>query len=137
MGMSIREVMTSEVKACEPSATIVEAAKLMAQEDVGPIPVVEDGRLVGIITDRDIVVKMIAKGDDPSSGTVGDIASRDLVTVTPDSDVSEALDLMAENQVRRLPVVDGDRLVGIVAQADIARMGSDKKTGEVVEEISR
>jgi CBS domain-containing protein len=137
MGMSIREVMTSEVKACEPSATVVEAAKLMAQEDVGPIPVVEDGRLVGIITDRDIVVKMIAKGDDPSSRTVGDIASRDLVTITPDSDVSEALDLMAENQVRRLPVVDGDRLVGIVAQADIARMGSDKKTGEVVEEISR
>ena len=137
MGMSIREVMTSEVKACEPSATVVEAAKLMAQEDVGPIPVVEDGRLVGIITDRDIVVKVIAKGDDPSSRTVGDIASLDLVTITPDSDVSEALDLMAENQVRRLPVVDGDRLVGIVAQADIARMGSDKKTGELVEEISR
>lgn len=137
MGMSIRDVMTSEVKACEPSATVVEAAKLMAQEDVGPIPVVEDGRLVGIVTDRDIVVKMIAKEDDPSSRTVGDIASRDLVTISPDSDVSEAFDLMAENQLRRLPVVEGDRLVGIVAQADIARMGSDKKTGEVVEEISR
>jgi CBS domain-containing protein len=137
MGMSIREVMTSEVKACEPSATVVEAAKLMAQEDVGPIPVVEDGRLVGIVTDRDIVVKGVAKGGDLSSTTVGDIASRDLVTIAPDGEMSEALDLMAENQVRRLPVVEGDRLVGIVAQADIARQGRDKKTGEVVEEISR
>lgn len=137
MGMNIREVMTSEVKACEPSATVVEAAKLMAQEDVGPIPVVEDGRLVGIVTDRDIVVKGVAKGGDLSSTTVGDIASRDLVTISPDAEMSEALDLMAENQVRRLPVVEGDRLVGIVAQADVARQGRDKKTGEVVEEISR
>ena len=137
MGMNIREVMTSEVKACEPSATVVEAAKLMAQEDVGPIPVVEDGRLVGIVTDRDIVVKGVAKGGDLSSTTVGDIASRDLVTISPDADMGEALDLMAENQVRRLPVVEGDRLVGIVAQADVARQGRDKKTGEVVEEISR
>jgi CBS domain-containing protein len=137
MGMNIREVMTSEVKACEPSATVVEAAKLMAQEDVGPIPVVEDGRLVGIVTDRDIVVKGVAKGGDLSSTTVGDIASQNLVTISPEADMREALDLMAENQVRRLPVVDGDRLVGIVAQADIARQGRDKKTGEVVEEISR
>lgn len=137
MGMNIREVMTSEVKACEPSATVVEAAKLMAQEDVGPIPVVEDGRLVGIVTDRDIVVKGVARGGDLSSTTVGDIASRDLVTISPDADMGEALDLMAENQVRRLPVVEGDRLVGIVAQADVARQGRDKKTGEVVEEISR
>jgi CBS domain-containing protein len=137
MGMSIRDVMTSEVKACEPSATVVEAAKLMAQEDVGPIPIVEDGRLVGIVTDRDIVVKVIAKGGDSNSTTVGDVASRDLVTISPETEVSEALGLMAENQLRRLPVVEGDRLVGIVAQADIARMGSDKKTGEVVEEISR
>ena len=137
MGKSIREVMTSEVKACEPTATVVDAAKLMAQADVGPIPVVEDGRLVGIVTDRDIVVNAVAKGTDVNTATVGDIASRDLVTISPDDDMNDALNLMAQNQVRRLPVVEGDRLVGIVAQADIARTGRDKKTGDVVEEISR
>jgi CBS domain-containing protein len=137
MGMSIKEVMTSEVKACEPSAKVVDAAKLMAQEDVGPVPIVEGGRLVGIVTDRDIVVKGVAAGKDMTSTTVGDIASRDLITITPDADMNEALDMMAAKQVRRLPVVEGDRLVGIVAQADIARMGHDKKTGEVVEGISR
>jgi CBS domain-containing protein len=137
MRMSIKEVMTSQVKACEPSATVVDAAKLMAQEDVGPIPIVEGRRLVGIVTDRDIVVKGVAAGKDMTSTTVGDIASRDLVTTTPDADMNEALEVMAVKQVRRLPVVEGDRLVGIVAQADIARMGQDKKTGEVVEGISR
>jgi CBS domain-containing protein len=137
MGKSIREVMTSQVKACEPTATVVDAAKLMAQEDVGPIPIVEEGRLVGIVTDRDIVVNAVAKGTDVNTATVGDIASRDLVTISPDDDMNDALNLMAEKQVRRLPVVEGDRLVGIVAQADIARTGRDKKTGEVVEEISR
>jgi CBS domain-containing protein len=137
MGKTIKEVMTSEVRACEPTATVSDVAKLMATEDVGPIPVVEDGRLVGIVTDRDIVVNVVAQGKDVNSTTVGDIASRDLVTIAPDQDVDEALTLLAERQVRRLPVVDGDRLVGIVAQADIARMGSDAKTGEVVQEISR
>jgi CBS domain-containing protein len=137
MGKNIREVMTSEVKACEPTATVAEAAKLMAEQDVGPIPVVEDGRLAGIVTDRDIVVKVVAKGQDVNSTTVGDIASRDLVTISPEDDLNEALTRMAEHQVRRLPVVEGDRLIGIVAQADVARTGRDKKTGEVVEEISR
>jgi CBS domain-containing protein len=137
MGKSIREVMTTEVKACEPTATVVDAAKVMAQEDVGPVPIVEDGRLVGIVTDRDIVVKVIAKGGDSTTTTVGDIASANLVTISPDDDLADALGLMAAHQVRRLPVVEGDRLVGIVAQADIALIGSDKKTGQVVEEISR
>jgi CBS domain-containing protein len=137
MGKSIKEVMTAEVRACEPTATVADAAKLMAQEDVGPIPVVEDGRLVGIVTDRDIVVNVVAQGKDVNSTTVGDIASRDLVTISPDQDMEAALSLLAQHQVRRLPVVDGDRLVGIVAQADIARMGSDAKTGEVVQEISQ
>jgi CBS domain-containing protein len=137
MGTSIKDVMTREVRACEPTATVVEAAKVMAQEDVGPIPIVEDGRLVGIVTDRDIVVQVVAAGRDVNSTTVGDIASRDLVTVSPDDDLDDALTLLAKRQVRRLPVVEGDRLVGIVAQADIARLGKDEKTGEVVEEISR
>jgi CBS domain-containing protein len=137
MGTSIKEVMTSDVRACEPNATVADAAKVMAQEDVGPVPIVEDGRLVGIVTDRDIVVRVVAEGRDPNATTVKEIASSELVTVSPDDDLDEALNLLAERQVRRLPVVDGDRLVGIVAQADIARLGKDKKTGEVVEEISR
>jgi CBS domain-containing protein len=137
MGKSIKDVMTSEVRACEPSATVVDAAKIMAQEDVGPVPVVEDGRLTGIVTDRDITVRVVAEDRDPSSTTIGEIASTKLVTVSPDDDLETALKLLAENQVRRIPVVEGDRLVGIVAQADIARLGSDAKTGEVVEEISR
>jgi CBS domain-containing protein len=137
MGKSIKDVMTSEVRACEPSATVVDAAKIMALEDVGPVPVIEDGRLTGIVTDRDITVRVVAEDRDPSSTTIGEIASTKLVTVSPDDDLETALKLLAENQVRRIPVVEGDRLVGIVAQADIARLGSDAKTGEVVEEISR
>lgn len=137
MGTSIKELMTRDVRACEPNATVAEAAKVMAQEDVGPVPIVEDGRLVGIVTDRDIVVRVVAEGRDPNATRVKEIASTDLVTVSPDDDLDEALNLLAERQVRRLPVVEGDRLVGIVAQADIARLGKDKKTGEVVEEISR
>jgi CBS domain-containing protein len=137
MGTSIKEVMTRDVRACEPNATVAEAAKVMAQEDVGPIPIVGDGRLVGIVTDRDIVVRVVAEGRDPKATTVSEIASTELVTVSPDDDLDEALKLLAERQIRRLPVVEGDRLVGIVAQADIARLGKDKSTGEVVEEISR
>jgi CBS domain-containing protein len=137
MGTSIKEVMTRDVRACEPNATVAEAAKVMAQEDVGPVPIVEDGRLAGLVTDRDIVVRVVAEGRDPNATTVGEIASTELVTVSPDDDLDEALKLLAERQVRRLPVVEGDRLVGIVAQADIARLGKDKKTGEIVEEISR
>jgi CBS domain-containing protein len=137
MGTSIKEVMTRDVRACEPNATVAEAAKVMAQEDVGPVPIVEDGRLVGIVTDRDIVVRVVAEGRDPNATTVREIASTELVTVSPDDALDDALNRLAERQVRRLPVVEGDRLVGIVAQADIARLGEDKKTGEVVEEISR
>jgi len=137
MGTRIKEVMTRDVRACEPNATVADAAKVMAQEDVGPVPIVEDGRLVGIVTDRDIVVRVVAQGRDPNATTVREIASTELVTVSPDDALDDALNRLAERQVRRLPVVEGDRLVGIVAQADIARLGEDKKTGEVVEEISR
>jgi CBS domain-containing protein len=137
MGTSIKEVMSSDVRTCEPDATVVDVAKVMAKEDVGPIPVVEGGRLVGLVTDRDLVVRVLAEGKDPKTTKVGEIASRDLVTVSPDEDLDQALKLLAQHQVRRLPVVEGDRVVGIVAQADVARLGKDAKTGEVVEEISR
>ena len=133
----IRDVMTENVKSAEPSTSVREAARLMAGEDIGPVPVVEGERLVGIVTDRDLVVRVIAEGKDPDSTTVGEIVSADVVTVSPDQDLDEALKLLARHQVRRIPVVENDRLVGIVAQADVARQGDDSKTGETVEQISR
>ena len=133
----IRDVMTSNPTTVERSTNILEAAKVMAGEDVGPLPVTEGGRLVGIVTDRDIVTRVLAEERDPQSTTVGDICSSDLVTVTPEDDLDQALRTMASAQVRRLPVVEGDRIVGIVAQADVARQAPEQQTGEIVEEISR
>jgi CBS domain-containing protein len=133
----VRDVMTQNPTSCDPSATVVDAAKVMASEDVGSVPVVKDGRLAGVVTDRDIVVRVLAESRDPNSTTVGEIASSDLETVSPDDDLNTALRKMASSKVRRLPVVDGDELVGIVAQADVARQGNDSKTGQVVEEISK
>ena len=133
----VRDLMTPGPTTCERSTTVVEAARVMASEDVGPVPIVDGGRLVGIVTDRDIVVRVVAEGQDPSSATIGDIASSDLVTVQPDMDLQEAERLMADKQVRRLLVTEGDRLVGIVAQADLARALDEERTGEVVQQISQ
>jgi CBS domain-containing protein len=133
----IRDVMTQNPTACEPSASVADVAKVMANEDVGQIPVADGGNLVAVVTDRDLVVRVLADGRDPQSTTAGEIASRDVVTVSPDASLDEALTLLARHQVRRLPVVEGDRLVGIVAQADVARQGEDSETGQVVEEISK
>jgi len=133
----VKDVMSSNPTTCEPQASVVDAAKVMAKEDVGPIPIVEGDRLVGLVTDRDLVMRVLAEGRDPGSTMVGEIASRDLVTVSPDDDLDRALQLMAENQVRRLPVVESDSLVGIIAQRDIALEGQDRETGQVVEQISR
>ena len=134
---SIRDLMTSNPATAEPSTTVVDAARIMASEDVGPVPIVEGGRLTGIVTDRDLVVRVLAESKDPNSTTVGEIASSDLTTVSPDTDLHEALDLMSASKVRRLPVVEGGQLVGIVAQADIARAADEERTGEVVQDISR
>jgi CBS domain-containing protein len=133
----IRDVMTTNPTTVERSTTALEAAKVMAGEDVGPLPVTDGGRLVGIVTDRDIVTRVLAEERDPQSTTVGDICSSDLVTVTPEDDLDQALRKMASAQVRRLPVVEGDRIIGIVAQADVARQAPEQQTGEIVEEISR
>lgn len=137
MSQSIREIMTSNPSTIEPDNSIVEAARIMKQEDAGVVPVTENGRLTGMVTDRDIAIRVVAEGKDPQSTTVREVASTDLVTVDPQQDLDEALRLMAQHQVRRLPVVEEDgRLVGVVAQADVAREGDDTKTGQVVQEIS-
>jgi CBS domain-containing protein len=132
----VRDVMTSNPTTCDPTATVVDAAKVMVREDVGPVPIVEGDRLVGIVTDRDIIVRVVAEGRDVTSTKVADIASKDLVTVKPDDDLDRALELMAQRQVRRIPVVEGERVVGIVSQADVARAADEEKTGEVVQQIS-
>lgn len=137
MAKSIGDVMTRNPRSVETNASVVEAARLMEEEDVGIAPVVEGDRLVGAITDRDIVLRVVAAGKDPQSTTVREIASTDLVTVDPQQDLDEALRLMARHQIRRLPVVEeGGKLVGVLAQADVAREADEKKTGELVEEIS-
>jgi CBS domain-containing protein len=138
MGKLVRESMSSNPRSIEADQPVVEAAKLMAQEDVGFAPIVEGDRLVGTLTDRDIVVKVIAEGKDPQSTVVREIASTELVTVDPQQDLDEALRLMAQHQVRRVAVVEEDgRLVGVVAQADVAREADPSRTGELVEEISQ
>lgn len=138
MAKSISEVMTPNPQSVEPSTTVVEAAQLMRDHDVGSLPVVENGKVTGMVTDRDIAVRAVAEGKDPQGTKVGEVCSGDLVTIDPQQDLDEALRLMARHQVRRLPVVEEDgRLVGVVAQADVASETTDEKTGEVVEEISK
>jgi CBS domain-containing protein len=138
MGQHIREVMTTNPSTIEPDGNVVEVARIMKQEDAGVVPVTENGRLTGMVTDRDIAIRVVAEGKDPQSTTVREVASTDLVTVDPQQGLDEALRLMAQHKVRRLPVVEEDgRLVGVVAQADVAREGDDTQTGQVVQEISQ
>ena len=138
MATSIRDAMTSNPKTVTSDQTVVDAAKIMQQEDAGVVPIVDGERLVGVLTDRDIAIQIVAAGKDPQSTKVTEIASRDLVTVDPQQDLDEALRLMAQHQVRRLPVVEEDgKLVGILAQADVAEHAETSKTGETVERISQ
>jgi CBS domain-containing protein len=138
MGKKIQDLMTKNPRTVTADATLAEAASIMRDEDAGVVPIVDaENHVVGVITDRDIAVRAVAEGKDVQT-TVRDIASQDLVTVDPQQDLDEALRLMAKHQVRRLPVVEEDgKLVGIVAQADVAKAGDDARTGEVVEQISK
>jgi len=133
----IRHLMTVKPRTVSLGDSVVDAAKLMRGEDAGIAPIVDGDRLVGVLTDRDITVKVVAAGKDPATTKVEEIASTNLVTIDPEQNLDEALRLMAQHQVRRLPVVEEDgKLVGIVAQADIARHTDAERTGEVVEQIS-
>lgn len=136
------DIMTRDVACCVPQDSVEHAARMMRNEDVGPIPVVENNqskRLVGIVTDRDLAIKVIAEGRDPKSTRVGDIMTSDPVTCREDDSAKDAMEAMSSHQVRRIPIVDADkRILGIVSQADIAtRVGDSEKTGDVVEEISQ
>ena len=138
MGKSIQDVMTQNPCAIDADQPVSYAAKMMKDEDVGLAPIVEGERLIGTLTDRDITVRVVAEGKDPQTVKVREVASTDVVTVDPQQNLDEALTLMARHQVRRLPVVEEDgRLVGVVAQADVADEAKPKKVGELVEEISR
>lgn len=135
--MKVTEIMTTDVQTCTMDATLQEIARMMQEWDVGSIPVVENGRLAGIITDRDLVIRGIASQfalDTP----VRQILSSDLVTGRPDMDLEEAADLMAEHQIRRLPIVEGDKLLGIVSLGDVAvKDPSDMHAGAAIEDISK
>jgi CBS domain-containing protein len=115
----VSEVMVSDVVTIAPGTTAVDAAKRMIQEEKGPLPIVESDRPVAIVTDRDIVAHVVAEGRDPNSTPVDDIATRDLVTIGPDQDIDEARRLMDQHQLDRILVVEGDRLVGIISEADV------------------
>ena len=136
------DIMTRDVACCVPHDSVEHAARMMKNQDVGPIPVVdshESNRLVGIVTDRDLAIKVIAEGGDPRNTRVGDVMTSDPVTCTEDDSVKDAMEAMSGHQVRRIPIVDDDNhIVGIISQADIAtRVGDTEKTGDVVEEISQ
>ena len=135
--MKLREIMTTELVTVSPETPVTEAARLMRDADIGDVLVVDQGRLVGILTDRDITVRVIAQDIDPKQAHVGDYMTRDLVTGMPDWDVEDAADLLGEEQIRRLPIVEEGRLVGIVSLGDIAvQFAEEMAACQALEEIS-
>lgn len=136
------DVMTKDPVCCLPDDLAAKAARLMKSENIGAVPIIENEQtrhLVGIVTDRDLALKIVAEGRAASTTTVDEVMTREMVTCHANDDVQKALDAMAQHQLRRIPVVDDDfKIVGIIAQADVAtRVGKPEKTGEVVKEISQ
>jgi CBS domain-containing protein len=132
-----RDVMDPDCTCVNEDETLVDAAKKMAEKDVGALPICgNDNRLKGMLTDRDIVVKAIAEGKDPSSLKATDLGVHEVVTIGADDPIDEALRTMIDHKVRRLPVIDGHDLVGIISQGDIATNIDEEKVGELVEAIS-
>jgi|tagenome__1003787_1003787.scaffolds.fasta_scaffold20413184_1 CBS domain-containing protein len=136
--MKVRDVMTSEVATANADTTLEEIATMMKSEDTGAIPVVEEDELLGLITDRDIVIRCVAEGRDPAEVSAEDILSENLEVVDPETDVQEALDIMGRHQIRRLPVVEDGTLVGMVSLGDLAVKQSDEQdTGEALKDVSK
>ena len=136
------DIMTKQLIYCVPGDTVSRAAQLMESEDIGPVLIVENGqnnKLVGIVTDRDLALKVVGEERDTRTTKVEEVMSRDIVSCHANDDVHKATDLMEQHQLRRIPVVDGEsRLVGIISQADVAtRVGDPDKTAKVVKEISQ
>jgi CBS domain-containing protein len=133
--------MTTNPACCEPGSTVEQVAVLMRKQNIGSVPVVASLQaldLVGIVTDRDLTIKVIAEGRDPRQATVGEVMTPRPITCHPDDQISRALETMARHQVRRLPVVEQGKVIGIIAQADIAtRLRAPADTAALVEEISR
>jgi CBS domain-containing protein len=139
MGKTARDVMTGGAECVQEDQTVLDAAKRLAELDVGAMPICgSDNRLKGMLTDRDIVVKVLAQGKDPSSVKAGELGQGDgeTVTIGADDSIDEALRTMKEHAVRRLPVVDGTECIGIVSQADLAKQIDEEQVGELVEAIS-
>ena len=140
--MTCREVMTDNPVCCLPSDTVSQAARIMRREDVGPVPVVNDDQhkqLIGIVTDRDLALKVVAESRDPNHTMVSDVMTSTIIACRETDDASTAIKAMEEHQIRRIPVVDAEgKIVGIISQADVAtRIREPKKIAEVVHEISQ
>ena len=134
--MKVRDIMTKDVATLAPSNTIAAVAQTMRQLDVGSIPLVENGRLVGVITDRDIAIRVVADGLDPHLETAERHMTRNPITVSPETSSEEAARIMAREQIRRLAIVEDGKLVGYVALGDLAIQNKDRLVGETLEEIS-
>lgn len=135
--MKVRDLMTTNVKWANQDQSIEEVARLLATSDIGSVPVCQGEQVLGIITDRDIIVRAIAQGKDPKTTKCSDIMSKNVKTVTGDTDVHQASDLMAENQIRRLPVIENNRLIGFLAIGDIAVESIHiNEAGEALSDIS-
>ncbi|MGI8478286.1 MAG: CBS domain-containing protein [Gaiellaceae bacterium] len=135
-GKTVRDAMTASPTVIASDKMVVDAARTMATENVGSLPVVEEQKLVGMITDRDLVTNVLAKDLDPNKVPIAEVATQNPVSVSPNESLDTALERMAEMQVRRLPVVEDGRLVGILAQADVSRTAQPESTGRMVEKIS-
>jgi CBS domain-containing protein len=136
--LKVKDIMTKNVAYISPEATVTDAARLMQKHNVGSIPVCDENGVVGIVTDRDIVVRNVAHGTDPQMIRVRDVMTSQVRAATPDMDVRDVSDMMSRNQVRRVPVVEHNKLVGIVSLGDMATdMRLDMEASEALSEISR
>jgi CBS domain-containing protein len=134
--MQVREIMTTRIVSVEPNSTVKDAALLMNRHNIGAVPVTDGASVRGMLTDRDIVLRCVAENRDATNLKVSDICSQGAVSVKPDESVKDAMHLMASEQVRRLPVIDNGKLVGMLSFADIAREKSGMELAEAISEIS-
>lgn len=136
--MKVKDIMTKSVAYINPASNIVEAAQLMQKHNVGSIPVMDQNGILGIVTDRDIVVRNIAHGKDPHTTPVRDVMTSQVATVSPDMDIRDVSSLMAQQQIRRVPVVENNKLVGMVSIGDLAtNRWADTEAAEALTEISK